>query len=149
MPLGFAINFRQHLNCWSGNRTSTYMCVLSASKMPSLTDYFSCVTTEDYVAISFRPQTSAHWKAMARQWLVGHQLDICREDCMLWTHPPNTEITHLCRHGSSSLHTTASTRLQSLSLTTPNSNFTHVAVLSFSILIHVLGTTAKAQMRLD
>ena len=55
------------------------MCVLSASKMAFLTDYFSCVATEDYVATSFRPQKVSAGKAMARQWPVGDQLPTCRE----------------------------------------------------------------------
>ena len=39
VPLGFGINFRQRLNCWSRSFIPTITCVVSATKMASLTDY--------------------------------------------------------------------------------------------------------------
>ena len=50
-----------------------------------------------------------------------------------------TDPTRICRHGSPLPHTSASTHLWSLPLTTSICNFTLAARLPFSILIHVLG----------
>ena len=80
MPLGFGINFRPHLNCWNGSRTSTYTHVLSASEMVSMTDYFRqdrelrhCflqihgTREEDCQATCGETHWErAHWKAPAR-----------------------------------------------------------------------------------
>ena len=53
--LGFGVNFRRHLNCWS--ESCICVCWLSASETVPPTDYFSGVIADDFAA-SFRSMES-------------------------------------------------------------------------------------------